>query len=141
MKQKIQEEGVPASVSDMAFSFMMTIPTYFTEAQVRAILEALGLTNDSIVIDTAPAQKPDYVKYFVHISSMTPTGASLAAQLADVAKRQSEGEVNVYPKRIVHGKRRDGSDMYWQIYKTATPAERAAKVQKVEGEKIAPHIK
>jgi hypothetical protein len=129
----------------MAFSFMMTIPAYFTEVQVRAILEALEITNDSITIDTAPAQKPDYVKYFVHISSVTPTGASLAAQLADVAKRQSEGEVNVYPKRIVHGKRRDGTDMYWQIYKTATPAERAAKAaqnaEKAVGEKMAPHIK
>jgi hypothetical protein len=128
----------------MAFSFMMTIPAYFTEVQVRAILEALGLTNENIAIDTAPAQKPDYVKYFVHISGVTPTGASLAAQLADVAKRQSEGEVNVYPKRIVHGKRRDGSDMYWQIYKTATPAERAAKTaekaEKAVGEKMAPRI-
>ena len=129
----------------MAFSFMMTIPAYFTEAQVRAILEALKLTNDNIAIDTAPAQKPDYVKYFVHISSTTSVGASLATQLADVAKRQSEGEVNVYPKRIVHGTRRDGSDMYWQIYKTATPAERAAKMaqktEKAMGEKMEPHIK
>ena len=125
----------------MAFSFMMTIPAYFTEALVRAILEALKLSNDSIAIDTAPAQKPNYVKYFVHISSVTPTGASLATQLADVAKRQSEGEVNVYPKRIVHGTRRDGSDMYWQIYKTATPAERTAKqADKAVGEKMAPRI-
>ena len=123
----------------------MTIPAYFTEAQVREIIEALGLTKDKITIDTSPAQKPDYVKYFVHMSTMTPAGASLAAQLADVAKRQSEGEVDVYPKRIVHGKRRDGSDMYWQIYKTATPAERAAKTaqqaEKAAGEKMAPHIK
>jgi hypothetical protein len=125
-------------------SFMMTIPAYFTEAQVREIIEALGLTKDKITIDTSPAQKPDYVKYFVHMSTMTPAGASLAAQLADVAKRQSEGEVDVYPKRIVHGKRRDGSDMYWQIYKTATPAERAAKTaqqaEKAAGEKMAPRI-
>jgi len=126
-------------------SFMMTIPVYFTEAQVREIIEALGLTKDKITIDTSPAQKPDYVKYFVHLSSVTPAGASLAAQLADVAKRQSEGEVDVYPKRIVHGTRRDGSDMYWQIYKTMTPAERAAKTaqqaEKAAGEKMAPHIK
>ena len=126
-------------------SFMMTIPKYFTEAQVREIIDALELTKDKITIDTSPAQKPEYVKYFVHLSSVTPAGASLAAQLADVAKRQSEGEVDVYPKRIVHGTRRDGSDMYWQIYKTATPAERAAKMaqqaEKAAGEKMAPHIK
>ena len=128
----------------MAFSFMMTIPKYFTEVQVREILDALGLTKDSMTIDTAPAQKAEYVKYFVHITSVTPVGASLAAQLEDVAKRQSEGELNVYPKRIVHGMRRDGSEMYWQIYKTATPAERAAKIaqkaEKAAGEKMAPRI-
>jgi hypothetical protein len=131
-------------IQTMAFSFMMTIPAYFTEAQVREILVALGLTKDDIKIDTSPAQKTDYVKYFVHISTVTTIGATLAAQLEDVAKRQSEGEVDVYPKRIVHGTRRDGSEMYWQIYKTATPAERAAKMAekavKATCEKMAPRI-
>jgi hypothetical protein len=125
------------------FSFMMTIPAYFKEAQVREVLESLGL---GVIekIDTAPAQKADYVKYFVHYSTATATGTELAKQLADVARRQSDGEVNVYPKRIEHGVRRDGSTMYWQIFKTATPAERVAKTaaqaEKASAEKVAPRL-
>ncbi len=126
-------------------SIMMTIPAYFTEAQVRDILTALDLTKDEFKIDTAPAQSEDRVKYFVHFTTLTPNGRVLADQLADVERRKTAGEANVWPKRIVHGTRRDGKEMYWQIYKTATPAERAAKTaqqaEKAVGEKMAPHIK
>jgi hypothetical protein len=125
-------------------SFMMTIPKYFTEAQVRETLESLGLSK-TCKIDTAPSQTEDRTKYFVHLEDLTATGQMLATQLADVERRKAAGEANVYPKRIVHGTRRDGTEMYWQIYKTATPAERAAKVsqqaEKAAGEKMAPHIK
>ena len=108
-------------------SFMMTIPKYFTEDNVRQILESLGLSK-KFTIDTAPAQTEDRTKYFVHLDDLTATGQMLATQLADVERRKAAGEANVWPKRIVHGTRRDGTDMYWQIYKTMTPAERAAKM-------------
>jgi hypothetical protein len=124
-------------------SFMMTIPKYFTEDDVRRILESLRL-SEKFTIDTAPAQVEDRIKYFVHLDDLTATGQMLATQLADVERRKAAGEANVWPKRIVHGTRRDGSDMYWQIYKTATPAERVAKMaqqEKAAGEKMAPHIK
>jgi len=124
-------------------SFMMTIPKYFTEDDVRRIIESLRL-SEKFKIDTSPAQVEDRVKYFVHLDDLTATGQMLATQLADVERRKAAGEANVWAKRIVHGTRRDGSDMYWQIYKTATPAERAAKMvqqEKAAGEKMAPHIK
>jgi len=119
---------------------MMTIPTYFTKDQVEAIITSLGLSK-KFTIDTAPAQTEDRTKYFVHLDDMTPNGQALATQLADVERRKAAGESNVWPKRIVHGKRRDGTDMYWQIYKTMTPSERAAKApEKAAGEKMAPRI-
>ena len=125
-------------------SFMMTIPAYFTKDQVEAIVESLGLSS-KFTIDTAPAQTADRTKYFVHLEDLTPDGRTLSLALADVERRKTAGEANVWPKRIVHGTRRDGTDMYWQIYKTATPAERAAKTvqqaEKAVGEKMAPHIK
>jgi hypothetical protein len=125
-------------------SFMMTIPKYFTEDDVRRIVESLRL-SETFKIDTAPAQAEDRTKYFVHLENLTPDGRTLATQLADVERRKTAGEANVWPKRIVHGTRRDGSDMYWQIYKTATPAERAVKTaqkaEKAMGETMAPHIK
>ena len=125
-------------------SFMMTIPTYFTKDQVEAIIASLGLSK-KFTIDTAPAQSEDRTKYFVHLEDLTPDGRTLSLALADVERRKAAGEANVWPKRIVHGTRRDGTDMYWQIYKTMTPAERAAKTaqqaEKAVGEKMAPHIK
>jgi hypothetical protein len=124
-------------------SFMMTIPTYFTKDQVETIIASLGLSS-KFTIDTAPAQTEDRTKYFVHLDDLTPNGRALATQLADVERRKTAGEANVWPKRILHGKRRDGTDMYWQIYKTMTPAERAAKTaqqaEKSAGEKMAPRI-
>jgi hypothetical protein len=125
-------------------SFMMTIPAYFTKDQVEAIIGSLGLSK-KFTVDTSPAQSENRVKYFVHLEDLTPDGRSLADQLADVERRKTAGEANVWAKRIVHGTRRDGTEMYWQIYKTATPAERAAKTaqqaEKAVGEKMAPHIK
>ena len=124
-------------------SFMMTIPTYFTKDQVDTIIGSLGLSK-KFTVDTAPAQSEDRTKYFVHLEDLTPDGRALATQLADVERRKAAGEANVWPKRIVHGTRRDGSEMYWQIYKTMTPAERAAKTaqqaEKAVGEKMAPRI-
>ena len=124
-------------------SFMMTIPTYFTKDQVDIIIGSLGLSK-KFTVDTAPAQSEDRTKYFVHLEDLTPDGRALATQLADVERRKAAGEANVWPKRIVHGTRRDGTEMYWQIYKTMTPAERAAKTaqqaEKAVGEKMAPRI-
>ena len=121
---------------------MMTIPKYFTEDDVHRIVTSLRLC-EKFKIDIAPAQAEDRTKYFVHLENLTSDGRTLATQLADVERRKTAGEANVWPKRIVHGTRRDGTDMYWQIYKTATPAERAAKTQQAEkavGEKMAPRI-
>ncbi len=122
---------------------MMTIPKYFTEDDVHRIVASLRL-SEKFKIDTAPAQAEDRTKYFVHLENLTPDGRTLATQLADVERRKTAGEANVWPKRIVHGKRRDGSDMYWQIYKTMTPEERAAKMaqqaEKATGETMAPKI-
>ena len=111
---------------------------------MRAIVEALNLCT-TITIESSPSKIVDNINYYVHLDYLTAEGVSLATQLADVERRKAAGEANVWAKRIVHGTRRDGSDMYWQIYKTATPAERAAKMaekaEKAAGEKMAPHIK
>ena len=124
-------------------SFMMTIPKYFTEDDVHRIVASLRLC-EKFKIDIAPAQAEDRTKYFVHLEDLTSDGRTLATQLADVERRKTAGEANVWPKRIVHGRRRDGTDMYWQIYKTMTPAERAAKMaqqaEKAVGENMAPKI-
>ena len=122
---------------------MMTLPAHVTEEQIREILNELGL-GAIAQIDRAPAQDGVRFKWWVHMKDATALGKSLAEALATVERRKQEGEVDVWPKRIVVGKRRDDTEIYWQIYKTATVAERAAmmaqKAASAEKEKVKPRI-
>jgi len=107
------------------FSFSMIALGRTTEQDVRDVLKDLDLgVLESIYrrdLDDGRAQ------FFVHYASTSVIGEALAAQLANVEKRQSEGEVDVWPKRIEYGfNEKTQKPIYWQIYKTATKAERAA---------------
>jgi hypothetical protein len=108
----------------MAYSMMFIALGATTEAEVRETFGQLRLGTlqkvDRAEITEGP--KAGMVKFFLHYSVMTAD--SLRAQLDDFETRKKEGEVNVRPKRVVYGVKKNGDEMYWQIYKCATPAER-----------------
>jgi hypothetical protein len=123
----------------MKFSFMFMfpapldgrpVPDEFTEAYARSVVESLGVgvieQVDIFVEEGEFMDGPGRTKLFFHMTDATPAGTQFAASLADVEKRQKENERGVWPKKIVYGTRRDGRDKYYQVFKTATLAERAA---------------
>jgi len=108
----------------MAYSLMFIALGATTEAEVRETFGALRLgTLDKVDrADITEGPKAGMVKFFLHYSQFTAD--TLRAQLDDFERRKKEGEVDVRPKRVVYGVKRNGDEMYWQIYKCATPAER-----------------
>jgi len=134
----------------MAYSFMTTFPAprdsrvleHFTKEYFEEVVRGLGAGDVEAVHEHK--MEDGRLKLFVHMKNPTDTGRRLAAKLTDVETRQKEGEVNVWPTRLVHAQRRDGTDMYYQIFKTPTLAERSAKTTEhaagaVKG-KIAPRV-
>ena len=108
----------------MAYSFMFMALGVTTEEDVRAVLATLNL-GPTPKIDRAEVTegpKAGMVKFFVHYSDMT--NAKLRLDLDEFARRKAEGEVDVRPKRIVYGIKKDGSEQYWQLFKCNTPADR-----------------
>jgi hypothetical protein len=119
------------------FSFSMIALGRTTEQDVRDVLGDLDLG----VLDSIHRRDLDdgRAQFFVHYASASVIGTALAAQLANVEKRQKDGEVDVWPKRIEYGfNEKTQKTVYWQIYKTATKAERAAasKANTAVGDKI-----
>jgi len=114
---------------------------HFTKEYFTEVILALGIGDiDSI---HEHEMEDGRRKLFVHIKNQTTNGKQFAAKLLSVETRKKEGEVDVFPTRLVHGQRRDGSDMYYQVYKTPTLAERAAKTETAGAAatgKIAPRI-
>jgi hypothetical protein len=105
------------------FSFTTTTLGHVSEADMRNVLNDLDLG----VIDEIHRNTLDdgRARFYVHYSSASVIGTAFADQLANVEKRQKEGEVNVWPKRIVIGFNvKTQKDVYWQVYKTKTKAER-----------------
>ena len=105
------------------FSFMFIALGKTSEDDVRTILMdcEFGTLNR---IDTA--DMPDgRRKFFIHYSEFT--AGDLRDRLVDFEKRKADGEVDVRPPRIVYGEKRDGSPVYWQVYKALTPVEREKK--------------
>ncbi len=117
----------------MAFSFMTTFPAprdgrvlaHFTKEYFEEVVRNLGVGE----LEAVHEHKMDdgRLKLFAHMKNPTDAGRRLAAKLADVETRQKEGEVDVWPTKLEHAQRRDGSYMYYQLYKTPTLAERASK--------------
>jgi hypothetical protein len=123
------------------FSFSMIALGRTTEQDVRDVLGDLDLG----VLDSIHRRDLDdgRAQFYMHYSSASATGATFASQLADVEKRQKEGEVDVWPKRIVIGfNEKTQRDVYWQIYKTKTKAERAStpKATEAVSTKMKPRI-
>jgi hypothetical protein len=123
------------------FSFMTTTLGHVTEADMRNVLNDLDLG----VIDEIHRNTLDdgRARFYVHYSSATVIGSAFADQLANVEKRQKDGEVDVWPKRIVIGfNEKTQRDVYWQIYKTKTKAERAStpKATEAVSTKMKPRI-
>ena len=118
------------SHTTMAFSFTTIMLGRTSTKELEDVLNMLNLGErecvDRVELDDGR------VKMFVHYKTRTATGEAFAASLADVERRQKAKESNVWPKRIVYGQKRDGSDVYWQVYKCDTKAERAAKFEKTE---------
>jgi hypothetical protein len=105
------------------FSFMFIALGKTTEDDVKQILAdcAFGTLNRVDVADMPDGKR----KFFVHYSNFT--AGELRERLLEFDRRKAAGEVDVRPARIVYGEKRDGSPVYWQIFKTATPDERAKK--------------
>ena len=116
------------TVQDMAptFSFMFIALGKTSEVDVRQVLTECGF-GELDRIDTA--DMPDgRRKFFVHYREFT--AHELRDRLVDFEKRKSEGEVDVRPVHLVYGEKSDGRPVYWQLYKTLTPTERAAASKK-----------
>lgn len=114
-------------VYQMAYSMMFIALGATTETEVRETFGQLRLGTlqkvDRAEITEGP--KAGMVKFFLHYSQMTAD--TLRAELDDFETRKKAGEVNVRPKRVVYGVKKNGDEMYWQLYKCATPAEREKK--------------
>ena len=95
-----------------------------TEEEVRETFGALRLGTlqkvDRAEITEGP--KAGMVKFFLHYSQFMAD--TLREQLDDFETRKKAGEMDVRPKRVVYGVKKNGDEMYWQLYKCATPAER-----------------
>ena len=132
----------PSREKTMApFSFMTTTLGHVTEADMRNVLNDLDLG----VIDEIHRNTLDdgRARFYVHYSSATVIGSAFADQLANVEKRQKDGEVDVWPKPIVIGfNEKTQRDVYWQVYKTKTKAERAStpKATEAVSTKMKPRI-
>ena len=116
------------TVQDMAptFSFMFIALGKTSEAEARDILEGASFgTIDNIHVADMPDGRR---KFFVHYREFT--AHELRDRLVDFEKRKSEGEVDVRPVHLVYGEKSDGRPVYWQLYKTLTPTERAAASKK-----------
>ena len=107
-----------------------------TEVEVREVFDQLRLGTlqkvDRAEITEGP--KAGMVKFFLHYSHFTAD--TLREQLDDFETRKKAGEVNVRPKRLVYGVKKNGVEMYWQLYKCATPAER----EKAKPEEFKPRV-
>lgn len=112
-----------------SYSFMFMALGSTTEKDVIDVLGplALGTLQKIDRVEVSEGPKAGMAKFFVHYSDMT--NVKLRADLNDFAKRKEDGESDVQPKRIVYGIKRNGSEMYWQIFKCPTPAEREKKTE------------
>ena len=108
------------------FSFMFIALGKTSEAEARDILNNAELgTIDSVHVSDMPDGRR---KFFFHFKDFT--AKELRDRLVEFEKRKAEGEVDVRPPRLVYGEKANGDPVYWQLYKTLTPNERAAKTKK-----------
>ena len=108
------------------YSFMFMALGVTTDAEVNETMTAVfpgkPFTMDRVEVTEGP--KAGMVKFFIHFAEVP--NDTLCKEMDDFAKRKEEGEMNLQPKRIIYGVNRHGKDMYWQIFKCATPAQREA---------------
>ena len=109
------------------------------EADIRNVLEKLDLGEFDL--DIVPVRKMGQerrLKVFVHYSTTSPAGELFQARLAEKEAQQKEAEEGEMfnPLKIFYGKWND-QDLYWKIYKSMTPAERAAEQAAVKAAKEA----
>ena len=105
------------------FSFMFIALGKTTEDEVRGYLNDCEFgTLDRVDTSDMPDGRR---KFFVHYKEFT--SQDLKTRLVEFEQRKAAGEVDVRPPRFVYGEKRDGSPVYWQLFKTLTPSERAAK--------------
>jgi hypothetical protein len=95
----------------MAYSMMFIALGATTEAEVRDTFGQLRLGTlqkvDRAEITEGP--KAGMVKFFLHYSVLTAD--TLRAELDDFETRKKEGEVNVRPKRVVYGVKKNGDGL------------------------------
>ena len=108
------------------FSFMFIALGKTSEEEARSILNDSQLgTIDSVHVSDMPDGRR---KFFIHYRDFT--AKDLQTRLVEFEKRKAEGELDVRPPRLVYGEKANGDPVYWQLYKTLTPNERAAKSKK-----------
>ena len=107
----------------MMFSFMFVALPSITVEKVSEVLNALDLGTirniDRAVISTGP--KRGLVKFFVHYSEST--SVDLRMRLYMYHGYREDGDM-VQPVRIVYDVKKNGTEMFWQIYECPTPEQR-----------------
>jgi hypothetical protein len=130
-------------------SFSLTISRAFSTVTKEFVTEKFAeLDLGEFSVDEYEVTRHDRPakQFWVHFKTCdTDFAKQLCARLAKNADRQKAGEVmeSTDIPRLVYGvNRRNGNDMYWQLYKCATPEERKATFEaKQAAEADAPKVK
>ena len=98
--------------------FMFTTHGNITEEQVRSVLDTdthaygkLDPQDGITVVDMKGCRRRSQRKFFIHIRAST----AFYNRLMDVEERKELGETVELP-RIMYGKMRDGTPMYWYVH-------------------------
>jgi len=145
-KIETQFDTTSSSITTMySFTISRAFPTITKEFVADKIkdLELGEFTIDEL--EVTRHDKP-YKQFWIHFTTMADTelAKSIKSRLDANAARQKSGEVleSSDIPRIVYGvNRRNGNDLYWQLYKCATPEERKVAFEAREAEKEHPKVK
>ena len=130
--------------------FSLTISNAFSTVTKEFVTEKFAdLDLGEFSVDELEVTRHDRPakQFWIHFNTCdTEIAKELRARLDRNADRQKSGEVleSKDIPRLVYGvNRRNGNDMYWQLYKCATPEERKAafEAREAEAAKETPKVK
>jgi hypothetical protein len=121
--------------------FSLTISRAFSTVTKEFVTEKFAeLDLGEFTVDELEVTRHDRPgkQFWIHFKTCdTEFAKQLRDRLEQNAARQKNGEVlaTEHIPRLVYGvNRRNGNDMYWQLYKCATPEERKAAFEAKEAE-------
>lgn len=124
--------------------FSLTISRAFSTVTKEFLTEKFAeLDLGEFTVDELEVTRHDRPskQFWIHFKTCeTEFAKQLRDRLEANAARQKNGEVLAstdIPKLVYGVNRRNGNDMYWQLYKCATPEERKAAFEAREAEEAA----